>query len=100
MTASQERYLAEVRRIVLAHLDPREAGVYLFGSFARDDVRVFSDIDVAVLPKNGAIDRSIAKASEALEESVIPYRVEIVDLSHAGEEFRTRVLATGIPWTA
>jgi len=99
MTDRQRRYLDEVRRIVLGRLGPADGRVLLFGSWARDDIRQASDIDLAVEPGREFDERRLADLDEALEESDVPYRVEVVNLRHVDGGFRSRVVAEGIPWT-
>ena len=90
--------LEEARRIVVKFLGSQRAQLFLFGSRARGDARRASDIDVAVLPEAPLIPGTLARLREALEQSDIPYRVEIVDLSTAGAAFRRKVLAESVPW--
>ena len=40
-----------------------------------------------------------ARIRQALEESVIPYEVDLVDLSRAEPRFVAAVLSEAIPWT-
>lgn len=35
---------------------------------------------------------------DRLFESPVPWEVDVVDLAEAGPEFRSKVLAEGIPW--
>jgi predicted nucleotidyltransferase len=90
--------LEAARRIVVKFLGSQRARLFLFGSRARGDARRASDIDVALLPEAPLISGTLARIREALEESHIPYRVEVIDLSTVGEAFRRRVLAEGVPW--
>jgi hypothetical protein len=95
----REQTLAAVRAIVLAALGGHDADVYLFGSWARGNDRRSSDIDVAVDPHAPLPPTVVAAMRDALEESTIPYRVEIVNLAEAGPAFRARVLQEGQRWT-
>jgi hypothetical protein len=99
MTSSLDRYLAEVRRIVFTRFRPEEADVYLFGSWARGDVRRTSDIDIAIMPKNDADGVTFSLLKEDLEESWVPFQVDVVDLAHVDGPFRERVMAEGVRWT-
>lgn len=102
ITPAQARALDATRRIVADRLAglPR-ARAWLFGSFARGDHRQWSDIDVAIdnggeeLPPGlrGDID-------EALEESSIPWFVDVVDLAQAGPAYRREVEREGVLWHA
>ena len=100
MTPINQKYLDEVRRIVTRRLANTGAEAILFGSCARGDTHRASDIDVAV----GGTDRLpaalLSGLREELEESWIPYRVEVFDLREAGESLRKSVAAEGVRWTA
>ncbi len=48
---TEARGLAEVRRIATEVLAPFEVDLYLFGSRARGDARLASDIDLALDPR-------------------------------------------------
>jgi len=91
--------LDRVRSIVLERLAGRPARVYLFGSWATGTRRRSSDIDVAVEAAAPLPAGLLAGLREALEESTIPYRVEVVDLADAGPAFRERVRREGVAWT-
>ncbi len=43
---------------------------------------------------------ALAEIREELEESGIPYQVDVVDLSQADAHLRERVLREGVLWTA
>jgi len=91
--------LDRVRSIVLERLAGRPARVYLFGSWATRTRRRSSDIDVAIEASAPLPTGMLAGLREALEESTIPYRVEVVDLTEASPAFRERVRREGIAWT-
>ncbi len=93
-------YLAEVRKIVLKGLAGYPARAYLFGSRARGASSRTSDIDVAVLPSEPLPAGVLSAIREELEESTIPYTVDLVDLSEADTAFRELVQREGLPWTA
>lgn len=94
------RYVEEARAIVERALRGYPAEVYLFGSWARGDARRLSDIDVAVLPKGDIPWSVLSRLRDELDESTIPYPVEVVDLRETSDEFRARVLREGIRWSA
>ena len=93
--------LAEARRRVLEGLRGHAVRVWLFGSRARGDARPGADIDIALEAADG---RPLPKAlvgelRERLEESLIPWSVDLVDLAEAGSRLREAVHREGVPWT-
>jgi len=98
MTPARERALEQLRRIVLDALGERDAAVYLFGSMATGETRHASDIDVAILPREKLPRAFFATLAETIEESTIPYNVDLVDLREVGTAFRERVARSGIKW--
>jgi predicted nucleotidyltransferase len=94
------RDLTEVRRIVLEGLSAYAVRVYLFGSHARGTAYRTSDIDVAILPLEPIPPWVLSVLRGALEESHVPYRVDLVDLSMTDPAFRDRIMQEGIVWNA
>ena len=92
--------LEKVRTMVLDALAGVDAQAYLFGSQARGDVWTLSDIDVAIDHAEPLPVGLLARLREALEESTIPVKVDVVDLAEVDDEFRASVLAEGKRWTA
>jgi hypothetical protein len=90
--------VAAAMRIAAHELRGQRARLYLFGSRARGDARGASDIDIAILPDAPLQPGTLARIRDALEESTIPYEVEVVDLSAVDEPFRRSVLAEAIAW--
>ena len=93
-------YLAETRRLTLAALHGLPVKVFLFGSRATGAAGRHSDIDIAVLPLGELPVAALAGLRERLEESHVPYQVDVVDLATAEPALRRRVLAEGVPWSA
>ncbi len=70
--------------------------IYLFGSRARGTHVEGSDIDIAILSEEDISDR-IAILRAILEESNLPYKVDVVDLNRA-LYLKDRVMEEGIRW--
>ena len=98
MVQRSSRYLQAVRRILLKRLQRYDVKVYLFGSITRDELRRTSDIDVAVLPAGSLPDGVLSEIREELENSRVPYRVELIDLAKASPGFASHVQRAGILW--
>ena len=98
MTTVRERNIARVREMVLAALAGRPARVWLFGSCARGDWDQASDIDVAIEADDPLPPSLLGNLKETLEESTIPYDVDVIDLADTDKAFKERVKAEGISW--
>ena len=89
----------EIERIlapVLARLS--DVGVKLFGSRARGDARRVSDIDIALTSSHATPATEMASLREALEESCVPFRIDLVDYAVAPRELQVAIDREGIPW--
>ena len=98
MMTNRERYLERVKEMVLVAVADRDAQVYLFGSFASGAARQSSDIDVAIDAGEPLPAGVLSRLTEELEESTVPFVVDIVDLSTVSDDFRNRVIQEGVLW--
>jgi len=92
LRTASERFIREELR---KHL-PQGANVYLYGSRARQSARWNSDYDLwvdAELP-----DPVIADILEEIDESFVPFRVDIVTTAKLRGRFGDRVRAEAVPW--
>ena len=95
MTPHQARVLAQIKTIVAEVFKDESCTVYLFGSRATGAFTVTSDFDVAVL---SAMDVSpkLSLIREKLEQSNIPFKIDLVDLRLTSTEFSHQVQTEGI----
>ncbi len=86
---------ALIRQILGEHIPP-QARIYLYGSRAKGDNRWNSDYDLWI---DGEISsRKLVELIEKLEESVVPFRVEIVTTQQLTGRFGERVKQEARPW--
>jgi hypothetical protein len=97
-TPEEEGVLDELRKTVVRALGSQRARVYLFGSWASGTQRRASDIDIAIEAQAKLPAEILARLREALEESHVPYRVDVVDLAEVDASFRARALREGHLW--
>lgn len=98
MNPVRERALEELRHMLLTALEGHEAAVWLFGSCARDEVKQHSDIDIAILPRDELSPNFFALLADEIDESTIPYDVELVDLRRADPALIEEVQREGVQW--
>ena len=80
-------------RIVLSILEriAPECDTWVFGSRTRPSPKLHADLDLAI-SGNAPLSLSVlARLAEEFSESPLPFKVDIVDWSTVGEEFRKLV---------
>jgi predicted nucleotidyltransferase len=98
MNPTRKQAIEELRRMVLAALGGHDAAVWLFGSCARGEPRQRSDIDIAILPRDGLPSGFFGELEADIEESTIPYDVDLIDLRHADPALVDEVRREGVKW--
>jgi|YelNatPaOPRAMG01_1025707.scaffolds.fasta_scaffold151390_2 predicted nucleotidyltransferase len=99
LSSPAEWSLKEARRIAIEVCAERNVRVIFFGSRARGNNRPASDLDIALDGKGGLLPPNLkGELSERYEMSLIPYRVDVVDLSETTQEFRDEVEKEGVEW--
>lgn len=83
-------------KIITKHLP--QAQIYLFGSRARKDNKPESDIDITIDNKNKIDLLTLSNIKEDIEESSIPFTVDVVDLNNISEELKKQILKDRIKW--
>ena len=94
------KYIERIKALVLHELQNEDASVFVFGSWARGQQRQSSDVDVAIEYHGPSNWRKIADLREALEESTIPYRVDVVDMQEVSAALVKEIRKDGIVWKA
>lgn len=90
----------EIQGIVFKYLPPDRFRIFLFGSRATGKASRWSDYDVGVLGQEKIPLATLAQIEEELENSSLPYRVEVVDFKRVTDRFarvalqRTKVWST------
>jgi predicted nucleotidyltransferase len=92
--------LDRVKEVVLKQLAGKPAKVYLFGSWARGEQKRTSDIDIAIDWKVSAttLQRELTTIRDALEESTVPYKVDILNMNEADPVIISKILREGEIW--
>ena len=73
--------------------------IYLFGSRARGDASAESDFDIALDNKHRIDEEIVSLIKENLEESTIPFTVDIIDLHHTSQDLKKEILKDGKLWS-
>jgi len=98
VNATRTWAIEELRRMVLDALGEHDAAVWLFGSCARGNVMQHSDIDVAILPRADLPSDFFSNLAQKIEQSSVPYDVDLVDLRDAAATLIEEVRREGVKW--
>lgn len=94
----RDQTLNQLKNIVNTTLQTIPVNVYLFGSWARHEEKRTSDIDIALYSKEEIPQKTLVNLYDRIEESTIPYKVDVVDLKDVDSRFIEKVLEEGIVW--
>ena len=88
----QNKYIEQLKKIVLDELKSQNIKIFMFGSRARRDNYIGSDVDIGLIPE-GKIDSSkISLLKEKIDNSNIPYKVQIVNFKEVSERFKNEAM--------
>lgn len=94
LDARYKRILIDIIRNTLP-----TARIILFGSRATGKAWTGSDIDLA-LDNHGPVPlTTLSKLRETIEESLVPYTVDLVDISMVDAAMRSEITKKGIEWS-
>jgi len=72
--------------------------IWIFGSRVKNQTKYNSDLDLAVEYKNKIDIKLLRKIKRELEESKLPFKVDILDLNATSEEFNALIKKDMIPF--
>ncbi len=85
----EQKYLKIVKDIILEKASDFKCKVFLFGSRASNNYKFGADFDIGI---EGLGDNDFFRikyqALEQLEESIVPYKIDIVNFDEVGEDFK------------
>ncbi|MBU3662736.1 MAG: nucleotidyltransferase domain-containing protein [Bacteroidetes bacterium] len=91
-------FLTLTKQIVLKHIDSNKYQVFLFGSRAYGNEKFFSDIDIGILGKEAVNSIILADLEAELEESLVPFKVDLVDFNKVSIDFKNQAMQKIIKW--
>jgi predicted nucleotidyltransferase len=97
LTELRHQAVEEIVRQIHAHLGD-SVRIYLFGSMGRGDYGITSDIDLGLDAEGPIAVERLAELREQLEDSTIPYFVDLVDLNAVSPSFRKKILEEAMLW--
>ena len=83
----------EIKKIIYRFLDPKKYQIFIFGSRASGRAKKYSDYDIGIWGKRRLPSEIKVFIEEALENSDLPVKVDIVDFSLVSSGFRKIALS-------
>lgn len=83
----------QIKKIIFRFLDPQKHQAFIFGSRASGRAEKFSDYDVGILGRKPVAFNILTEIEEALEESDLPYKVDVVDFLLVSPQFKKVALS-------
>lgn len=91
-------FIQQLKEHVLAFMGNENVKIVVFGSRIRGDNTASSDIDIGIIPKGEFNRGGLALLREYIDDSNIPYNVDIVDFSTTSEQFKKEALKDAEIW--
>lgn len=98
-TTMTNTYMQQLKELILSHFDQDEVTIVLFGSRARKEHKKYSDVDIGLIPARGIDEKVITLLKEKIENSNIPYKVDIININEVTEDFRKQILKDAVTWS-
>jgi predicted nucleotidyltransferase len=92
-----EEEFSLLTKILIEPMTKLGATLWIFGSRVRGDYKKFSDIDILYDTNNIFPTGAISKIKEDLEESRLPYKVDLVDVSDLAKSYAANINKEKIP---
>ena len=90
------RDLKIIQNILRARL-PQSAGVWVFGSRAKQNAKRFSDLDLAVNTGSALSLHELAQLTSDFEASDLPYKIDVVNMCSISPAFKRLIDQDKIP---
>ncbi|OGT49044.1 MAG: DNA polymerase beta subunit [Gammaproteobacteria bacterium RIFCSPHIGHO2_12_FULL_38_11] len=82
----EKPYLKLLNSILKKHIP--DYTVWIFGSRATEHIKPYSDIDLAIMTQRPLSVSTMSELTNALSESDLPYKVDLVDWSRIDDSFK------------
>ncbi len=93
ISAEDQQKIIGVLRVLFS-----DARIYLYGSRARGTQSSFSDIDLAIDMGEKIPLYAISEARAMLNESNLPFKIDMVDMHRIPEKMQKFIQKEGIEW--
>lgn len=95
---SENKYILKLKKMVIDFFKYDRVKIVLFGSRARGENYISSDVDIGIIPYGEFEGEKITLLKEKIEDLNIPYKVEIVNFMEVSKEFKQEALKDVMIW--
>lgn len=92
------KWIGIAKDIFLKNLDTDKYFIFIFGSRAANNFSHSSDLDIGLIGDSPVERKQIIKIKHELEESIVPFHIDIIDFYNADENFEQTALQDIIVW--
>ncbi|MGA2141034.1 MAG: nucleotidyltransferase domain-containing protein [Brevinematales bacterium] len=99
MNKYEYKYLTLLKQLVLKQYKPYRCRIFLFGSRAKGFNKRGSDYDIGISGLDSDMFHTLkSRLLYEVEESIIPYRLDIVNFDEADENFKEKAMGNIKEW--
>ena len=98
ITQYNEKYMDILKEIILSRIDTEKVMVFLFGSRAFDHYPSRADVDIGLLTDDKLPPHLFHKIRNAVDDSIIPLEIDLVDFTRANTSFKEAALKDIVIW--
>jgi uncharacterized protein len=88
----KDQYIQLAKDIILKNIDTKSVSVFLFGSRANNETGKSADIDIGFISQDKIYPSLFRRLNEELENSRIPYHVDLIDFSKVNADFKNTAM--------
>ena len=81
----ENKYIDFINKFISEQL--KDVEIYIFGSRAQNTATEYSDVDIALKAKDVIDLNVILNLKSIFQDSIFPYKVDIIDLKNIDEKF-------------
>lgn len=82
-----------IKKTVCKFLDPKDYKIFIFGSRANGKAAKYSDFDIGIMGKKSVPTKILNSIKEVLEDSDLPFNIDVVDFSKTTKKFQKIALS-------
>lgn len=84
----EQKYLDRILNIINSIIQDDNLEIYAFGSRVTGKAKQYSDVDIALKSKEKIDPNKLNKINIELENTTIPYEVDVLDLNSISDNFK------------